>query len=181
MNNNYIAVIIEGGAEKSIINVLLDHHLLKFDRNEMLEEDVIRERNGRTFAREHLTFGFQNNQISILRILDSHNEKFKIPKAYQRLISSITNLYTSPEIEMLFIVSNGDFDAFKNRKADKSGKKLSAHNWCKSHYKNMNNLKSPDFVYDYWNNQPDELVRTIKLYSRKCNYPFQNTLASILK
>ena len=65
MSNNYIAVIVEGGAEKAIINVLLDHDLLKFNRSDMLEEDVIRDRNAKTFAREHLSYGFAKNQISV--------------------------------------------------------------------------------------------------------------------
>ncbi|HJF86244.1 MAG TPA: hypothetical protein K8V88_02305 [Companilactobacillus farciminis] len=45
----------------------------------------------------------------------------------------------------------------------------------------MKDVKSPEFVYDYWNYQPDKLVETIRLYSQKCDDPFENTLASILK
>lgn len=180
MNDNYIAVIVEGGAERAIINVLLDHDLLKFNRSNMLEEDVIRDRNTKTFAREHLSYGFAENQISIFRILDSRKEEFPLPKAYARLVSSRIDIRTTPEIEILFIVDNGDFDAFKNQKPDRGGKKLPAHEWCKKFY-NMKDVKSPRFVYDYWNSQPDRLVETIRQYSRKCDDPFENTLASILK
>lgn len=180
MSNNYIAVIVEGRAEKAIINVLLDHDLLKFNRSDMLEEDVIRDRNAKTFAREHLSYGFAKNQISIFRILDSRKEEFSLPKPYTRLVSSRIDILTTPEIEILFIVYKGDFDKFKNQKPNKSGKKLPAHEWCKKFY-NMKDVKSPEFVYDYWNYQPDKLVETIRLYSQKCDYPFENTLASILK
>jgi len=148
MNSSYIAVIIEGGAEKAIINVLLNHDLLKFTRSDMLEEDVIRDRKGKTFAKEHLSYGFDNNQVAIIRVLDSHREKFILPRAYKHLISTITELYTSPEIEILFIVSNGDFDTFKNQKPDKNGRKLPAHEWCEKYYK-MINVKSPEFVFDF--------------------------------
>ena len=38
----YIACICEGAAESAIIDLLLDHGLLIFSRDEMLEEEVIR-------------------------------------------------------------------------------------------------------------------------------------------
>lgn len=178
--DKYIAVIIEGGSEKAVMNVLLDNNLLKFNRTDMLEEDVIKSRKGKTFANEHLGYGFRDNQIAIFRILDSHSEKFILPRAFNRMISNITNIYTSPEIEMLFIVYNNDFDNFKNQKTDKKGKKLPAHEWCKKYYK-MNDVKSPEFVYDFWNSRPDALVKTIEDYSKKCKDPFENTLASLLR
>jgi len=40
MEKKYLAVIIEGGAEKSIVRVLLDNNLLKFNRTDMLDEDI---------------------------------------------------------------------------------------------------------------------------------------------
>ncbi|CAJ1191281.1 hypothetical protein CPR19088_GLDEOEPO_02188 [Companilactobacillus paralimentarius] len=175
----YIAVIIEGGAEKAIIRVLLDKDLLKFQRSNMLEEDVIQDRSGKSFAHEHLSYGFEDNQISILRIHDSRREKFILPRAYTRMISKITDIYTTPEIEILFIINNADFDKFKNRKPNKNGKKMSAHEWCRYYYK-MDNVKSPKFVYDFWINQSERLVEVIKIYSSKSKDPFENTLASIL-
>lgn len=176
----YIAVIIEGGAEKSIVRVLLDNDLLKFKRTNMLEEDVIQDRSGKTFAREHLSYGFENNQISIIRIHDSHRENFILPKAYTRMISKVTDIYTTPEIEILFVIYYDDFDKFKNQKPNKNGKKMSAHEWCRYYYK-MNNVKSPKFVYDFWVIQPEKLVEVIEIYSSKSKDPFDNTLASILK
>ena len=180
MEKKYLAVIIEGGAEKSIVRVLLDNNLLRFNRTDMLDEDIIQNRNAKTFAREYLTHGFKDNQISVLRILDSHSERFTIPRAYARVISKITNIYTSPEIEMLFIIYNNDFDKFKNQKTDRKGKKLPAHEWCKKYYK-MREVKSPEFVYDFWIKQPEMLVEAIKIYSSKSKDPFENTLASILR
>lgn len=43
----YKACICEGSAENAIIDILLDHELLIFSREEMLEEEVIRCREGK--------------------------------------------------------------------------------------------------------------------------------------
>ncbi len=39
---NYKACICEGAAESAIIDILLNHGLLIFDREELIEEEVIR-------------------------------------------------------------------------------------------------------------------------------------------
>lgn len=43
----YKACICEGSAEEAIIDILLDNHLLIFEHEEMLEEKVIRCREGK--------------------------------------------------------------------------------------------------------------------------------------
>ena len=43
------ACICEGAAEAAIIDILLEHNLLIFQREEMLDESVIRCRDGKTF------------------------------------------------------------------------------------------------------------------------------------
>ena len=45
----YKACICEGSAENAIMDILLDHDLLIFSREEMLEEKVIRCRDGKRF------------------------------------------------------------------------------------------------------------------------------------
>lgn len=46
---NYKACICEGSAENAIMDILLDHGLLIFNREEMIEEEVIRCREGKKF------------------------------------------------------------------------------------------------------------------------------------
>ena len=48
----------------------------------------------------------------MLRVLDSRREKFKISKAYEHKIDVI-NVITAPEIEMLIILNEGKYDAYK--------------------------------------------------------------------
>lgn len=78
----YKACICEGPAEKAIMDILLDNNLLIFAREEMLEEQVIRCREGKRFEERYLRKGF-NGQISVIRILDSRRENFKLSRAYQ--------------------------------------------------------------------------------------------------
>lgn len=47
-----------------------------------------------------------DDQISVIRILDSRREDFRLSKAYEYKVDVI-NVITAPEIEMLIIHSEG--------------------------------------------------------------------------
>ena len=149
----YKACICEGSAENAIMDILLDNNLLIFTRDEMLEEEVIRCREGKKFEEKYLRKGF-DDKISVIRILDSRRENFKLSKAYANKVNVI-NVITAPEIEMLIIFNVDKYKEFK-----KSGKKPSS--FCKEDLK-MYDVKAYDFVRDYFNN-PEILVAAIKKY-----------------
>ena len=107
----YKACICEGSAEEAIIDILVDNDLLIFKREEMLEECVIRCRSAKRFEERYLRKGF-DEQISVIRILDSRREEFRLNKAYEQKID-VVNVITAPEIEMLIIHAEGAFDQFK--------------------------------------------------------------------
>ena len=156
----YKACICEGSAEEAIINILIDNGLLIFTREEMLEERVIRCRSAKKFEERYLRKGF-DGQISVIRILDSRREEFRLSKAYEQKINTI-NVVTAPEIEMLIIHAEGAYNQFK-----RSGKKPSE--FCKSNLR-MHDVKSYDFVEQYFSN-PQTLVEAIKEYRRTANIP----------
>lgn len=79
--SKYIACICEGTAEEVIMDILLDHDKLIFSRNQLLEEAPIRCRDAKKFEARYLRKGF-TDKISIIRILDSRRENFKLSKAY---------------------------------------------------------------------------------------------------
>ena len=81
----YKACICEGSAEEAIIDILVDNDLLIFNREEMLEERVIRCRSAKRFEERYLRKGF-DEQISVIRILDSRREEFRLSKAYEQKI-----------------------------------------------------------------------------------------------
>ncbi len=91
----YKACICEGSAEEAIIDILVDNDLLIFTRDEMLEERVIRCRSAKRFEERHLRKGF-DEQISVIRILDSRREEFRVSKAYEQKIDVI-NVITAPD------------------------------------------------------------------------------------
>lgn len=165
------ACICEGAAEAAIMDVLLDNNLLIFQRKEMLEEGVIRCRDGKNFENRYLRKGF-GDSISVIRILDSRRENFKISKAYESKVDVI-NIITAPEIEMLIILSEGKYNEFK-----KSGKKPSS--FCKENLK-MSSIKSYDFVREYFQH-PARLVGAIKKYTEISKIrKGENTLLDLLK
>ena len=94
-----IACLCEGGAEKAIINCLLDADKLIFPREKLLEHKPIRCRDAKEFQERYLKKEFPA-PIWVYRILDSRKEAFKLGKAYQNKIHLI-NIITAPEIEIL--------------------------------------------------------------------------------
>lgn len=138
----YIACICEGGAERAILDLLLDHHMLIFKREDLIEEEVLRCRKGKEFEERYLRKGF-SEKITVYRILDSRSENFRLSKAYEHKVD-IVNVITAPEIEMLIICSERKYKAFKN-----SGMKPSIY--CKSNLK-YKNVKSYDFIKSYFAN-----------------------------
>jgi uncharacterized protein YnzC (UPF0291/DUF896 family) len=72
----YKACICEGSAESAIIDILVDNNLLIFSREEMLDESVIRCRSAKRFEERYLRKGF-DDQVSVIRILDSRREDFR--------------------------------------------------------------------------------------------------------
>ncbi len=136
----YTACICEGGAERAVLDLLLDNHMLIFEREQLIEEEVLRCRSAKEFEEKHLKKGFQE-KITVYRILDSRNENFKLSKAYIHKVD-IVNVVTAPEIEMLIILNEGRYKEFKN-----SGMKPSTY--CKSILK-LKNVKSYCFVQEYF-------------------------------
>ena len=102
----------------------------------MIDESVIRCRSAKRFEERYLRKRF-DNQISVVRILDSRREEFRLSKEYAHKIDGI-NVITASEIEMLIILNEGAYERFK-----RSGKKPS--DFCKIELR-MHDIKSYDFV-----------------------------------
>ena len=154
----YKACICEGAAEAAIIDILLDNDLLIFSKEELLEEKVLRVRDAKTFETRYLRKGF-DDKISVIRVLDSRRENFKLSKAYQKKVDVI-NIITAPEIEMLIILNEGKYDAYKRSKKKPS-------DFCKEILR-MSEVKSLEFVKDYFSNA-ETLLHAIKRYDEVRN------------
>ena len=155
----YIACICEGAAEKVIMELLLDANMLTFTQDDLLDGELIRCRSAKNFEEQYLRKGF-TEKITVLRILDSRREQFKLSKAYEHKIDVI-NIITAPEIEMLVILNEGKYEDFK-----KSGKKPC--DFCKTDLKYPNAKKSGIFLFCINFNYCNLLVSGASLF-RKAN------------
>lgn len=160
--DNKIALICEGSSEQAIMDVLLEHNVLKFSREDLLEEAPIRCRNGKKFARDHLgkTFDFK---VTVCRILDSKVENFKIPREYASKISGTYNFITSPEIEILYILFHGDYDKYTN----KFKSQVKPSEFVKKNYNDVTNVKAYSENYNFWNSNFNQLKKMLFKYKSK--------------
>ena len=169
--SKYVACICEGGAEKTIIELLLDSNSLIFSYDDLLEGEILRCRKARDFETQYLRKYF-NEKVTVLRILDSRRERFAWSKAYAHKVDVI-NVVTAPEIEMLVILSENKYKEFK-------GSNLKPSEYCKS-FLGYSNVKRPVFIEAYFKNL-DKLITAIKRYKKvsKINHG-EYALADLLK
>ena len=106
MNNDLIAIIVEGQTELAIMTLLLKRHALKFDEDDLLNNEIITVRKGSNFAKRYLNKAFGSRKITVIWILDSKNEKFRLPPTYCKKISEV---HTRPEIEILDIIYHNEY------------------------------------------------------------------------
>ncbi len=173
MSDNIIACICEGTAEQAIIDILLENEKLIFSKNDLLDERVIRTRNAKKFEDKYLGKAF-SEKITIYRILDSVNEKFKLSKAYRNKVDVI-NIYTRPEIEILIIINESKYDEFSKKYKNK----IKASEYCKTKLK-LKDIKTRNFILNYFSDS-DKLVHVIKEYQRVTKKTEHKSLADLLK
>lgn len=167
----YIACICEGSAEQAIMDLLLENNKLKFSKEQLLEEEIIRCRSAKNFENQYLRKAF-GKQITVLRILDSRRENFKLSAAYKDKVS-VYNIVTAPEIEMFIIYKERKYEEYK-----KSGKKPSEY--CKENLK-YSDVKNYEFVKNYFKDI-DDLINVICEHKRIAKIPKgENTLFDLLK
>lgn len=169
--SKYNACICEGSAEQAIIELLIEEGRLIFSYEDLLEEQVLRCRDAKTFEERYLRKGF-DDKITVFRILDSRRENFKLRPVYADKVK-VVNVITAPEIEMLIILSEGKYTDFKKSK-------LKPSDFCKRilHYIDV---KSYLFIRDYFADT-EKLVAAIREYKRITQkHKNELTLADLLK
>lgn len=99
------------------------------------------------------------DKISIIRILDSRKENFKLSKHYSEKID-IVDVVTAPEIELLIILSEDKLIDFNRQKS--KNKQLKPNEYCKIYLK-YKDVKSYNFYKEYFKDI-DKLINAIKKY-----------------
>jgi hypothetical protein len=138
------------------MDILLDNDMLIFKREQLIDERVIPRMSVKDFERRYLRTAYDQN-ILILRVIDSRREAFRLSKAYRCQVSVI-DVITAPEIEMLIIASKGKYDEW-----NKSGVKKPS-DFCKNNL-GIKNVKSPSFIKKYFGD-PNFLLESIREYHR---------------
>lgn len=156
-SDNYVACMCEGGAEDAIIKILLDNERLCFSWQQTLDEDrLIRRCNARVFEKRFLRQAY-DRKITIVRVIDSKAENFKLKPAYQHQVDKVIDIITAPEIEILVIISEGKYKDFC-----KHSSKMKPSEYCKQFLK-MKNVKKPEFIYKQFDDV-EKLIAAIKEY-----------------
>lgn len=148
------ACICEGGAEKGILELLLDHDKLIFSWENLLSGEIIMKRDAKSFQDEYLRMDM-DKKVVIYRILDSRRENFKLSPAYADKVI-VYNVVTAPEIEMLYIISEGKYKDFKKSGCQKPS------DYCKQVLKKKE-IKKKEFVKNYFKDI-HHLMKVLKEY-----------------
>jgi hypothetical protein len=154
LGEHYIICICEGAAEETIMNALLDADQLIFSRKQLVEEKITRMRKASEIQTTFLRRDYEKT-VDIVRILDSETDRFRLGKLYVSRFQ-VYNVYTKPEIEMLLILSEKKYEAFK-----KSRKMPSKY--CLEDLFPGENVKGKAFLQKYFQDT-ERLLRAIDAY-----------------
>lgn len=154
-------VMCEGPNEKAVMDILLEHHLLKFSENDLLGLVTYHARQIATSAQVRTALNLYPGDIRVLRIGDKQSDALRIPSAYRAKISSIEKFCTKPELEMLLILAEGLEKAYVKVKSKTRAKTFAKEN-VTAGGRNYDN--STAFYRLYFENRPDLLVRAIRRY-----------------
>ena len=153
------AILCEGAAEQAILEILLENDVLTIKKESLLEEKVFRERSAESFFKKHMRVEF-DEKVTIYRILDSKKENFKVTNKIKKDFQGkyeVVNIITSPEIEMLVIISERKFTDYLKGKS-----KVKPSEYCKQRL-NLRKVKEYNFTRDYFSDV-NHLISVIKQY-----------------
>lgn len=154
-----ILCFYEGNAEKAILDILLDNDLLWFSRDQLVPDPkpLLRCSVEKVQTR-YLRTDYGEEGVTIIRVIDSSNEEFKLKAAYQRQVKEVLTILTKPEIEILVIINEGKHKDFWRSKIKKPS------DYCKQ-VLGLKNVKTEKFIHDYFD-EPQKLVDAIREYDR---------------
>ena len=153
------AILCEGAAEQAILEILLENDVLTIKKESLFEEKVFRERSAENFFKKYMRVDLVE-KVTINRILDSKNENFKIKNKIKKDFQGkyeVVDIVTSPEIEMLVIISEGRFTDYLKVKS-----KIKPSEYCKQSL-NLRRVKEYHFIREYFSDV-NHLISVITEY-----------------
>lgn len=157
-----VVCMCEGNAEKAIMEILLNEDKLIFNREQLLDEQIFSRIPPARLFNSVLTHAYGDNEIHIIRIIDSIKENFPMKASQRKRISTEQAYLTRPEIEMLIIISKNHYEKWKRSRYAKPSA------YCKE-ILGITNIKTREFVLNYFSDV-DLLIHSIKEYDRIHSY-----------
>lgn len=99
----------EGAAEEIVIGKLIEADVLVFPSSNLV--GITRLRKATRIQEKYLNYDY-DWPVCILRVLDSPREKFSLRKLYRDRFK-VYSIYTRPEIEILIIIREDNWDSWK--------------------------------------------------------------------
>ena len=128
----------EGAAEEIVIGKLIEADVLVFPSSNLV--GITRLRKATRIQEKYLNYDY-DWPVCILRVLDSPREKFSLRKLYRDRFK-VYSIYTRPEIEILIIIREDNWDSWK-----RSGIKPSEY--C-TQVMHISQVKNAGFLDGYW-------------------------------
>lgn len=147
-----VLCLCEGAAETDVMRILLEHDRLPFSKDDLIENRFIPRMSVKKVEEKYLSFSHAK-PVVVLRIIDSKKEKFTLSKPYAGRFA-VETIYTCPEIEILLILKNDDYEDYC-----KSKSKESPSAYCRRRYGYTKNKDSFADMITY-----EELIAAIVRY-----------------
>lgn len=163
LQNARVLFVCEGSCERVIIETLLAADKLIIDESAAIR-DTITDRpttNCRTAKTiQNVFLGLDYEQpVAIVRILDSRKERFRLSYPYSESVP-VFSCYTTPEIEMLAIIKEGQLDRYGKHAKNT----VKPSDFCKKEL-GLSRIKNEAFLQRYWADA-DELCGCLIEYRR---------------
>lgn len=156
-----ILLMCEGQNEKCLIDLLIEDGILKITRDDLIGGVPYLARQIRQSVMIKNQLNIYHGNFKIIRIGDTQKDELKIPKEYQKRITSIKKICTKPELELLMIIAEGKIDDFNKLRLKPKEFAKQFISVDKTRYDN-----SSGFYKLYYYRNKDKLIKAIKEYKR---------------
>jgi len=157
-SNKLILCFYEGNAEKEILEILIENDKIIINEGNLYSRVLHKRICVKNIERKYLNIDV-DEEIVILRVIDSKKEQFNLSKPYSELYKKNYKIVTSPEIEILVIIMENDYSAFQKVKSNQKA--------CEFCFKNYGYNKSKKREYIRNKYSVDQIVNAIKFYNKQ--------------
>ena len=153
-SESHVLFVCEGTFEQVMVETLLAADAFVMSKSNVV--GITRSRKASQVQEGFLNYDY-DWPVTIVRIIDSRKEKFKLGKLYSDRYE-VVNVHTRPEAEMLVIAKEGRFTDYAKHKS-----KMKPSEYCVQ-VLGMGRVKSREYLQDYWD--AESLYAAAREYKR---------------